>query len=788
MVLTFVKRPISPLHLEAAPVLPQDIICPGSEDEDSSDEYRDKRRLRVEAQGKQYLEGRPLLIQTASLKGPLHLGWKNPWAKECRGIGFNDIRRYPKASPASDEKPGMQKETLGVLDTAKSRRINGPGYQPSNVSTGDDPKSSALLRTGYEVPPAKRRRQQERSESGGYPLAAERAAVATERNNAQIDNFWLKRNKNIAQPRFQGRRMSPTPTPVTKDRTRTPTVPPSPRKPHSTLAFPQISPGIQKQNEPSNVKENHLFPPQESSPWRTKAPSVPSRLAPYASGVIIDSKSNATLFATAAPKVPNPAPHVVPPSTNVPEFSYRYAKRASTSSSGRSAHFQEALENIPDRAPSTSLSSSDSSAFAEPIGAAPAKTAAGSFASPHSSSINVDKPETIRVDGRAKTKRLSFTASGKVKVAGSCPDLSLSAAGCPIRSEEARRQDPSFGHQREVAATSKPSTVSSDRVLTNGNLPEAQIVPDAPPQLAQGPSGRSTDLLETDRQSPKLANLDEGDSYINLSTQAAVSKAKRSFQDGILVPLRNAPGSAKIEDIRVQARKNIDPDTTPVGNGRQPVPTANRRPAAPDIEDEEPMSTQAMFDAMSPYAITTIKKRPTALKKGAGFTPSPTAAKPPTPAPAMSPISPTAGPFRKQSLSMSTSPSPSPPKPSPPIPLSYPNVASKPPSTLTSFSILPNGTLTETNVYQQDGQLRDEDWDMSLPLDPFVEANGVSNARANGHHGSWDLTDAIEEAGSFLGQWDVEAEARREGGRSGQQSISTQSGVRGILATGKGRN
>ena len=59
---------------------------------------------------------------------------------------------------------------------------------------------------------------------------------------------------------------------------------------------------------------------------------------------------------------------------------------------------------------------------------------------------------------------------------------------------------------------------------------------------------------------------------------------------------------------------------------------------------------------------------------------------------------------------------------------------------LPSFSIAPNGTLTE--VYQQDGQQQPAQ---------YVESE------------NWDLDAAIEEAGTFLGSWDVEAEARKEG-------------------------
>lgn len=67
-------------------------------------------------------------------------------------------------------------------------------------------------------------------------------------------------------------------------------------------------------------------------------------------------------------------------------------------------------------------------------------------------------------------------------------------------------------------------------------------------------------------------------------------------------------------------------------------------------------------------------------------------------------------------------------------------------------------------MYQQDGQQQQNDipdYDISLPIDPFGFDD--PGAQAQGQSSIWDLNAAIEEAGSFLGEWDVEAEARKEG-------------------------
>ncbi|KAI5923738.1 hypothetical protein F4810DRAFT_191222 [Camillea tinctor] len=66
----------------AAPIPsnPDDIICPGSDDE-LDHAAKVSKRLRYEEQGLRYLQGKPLRILSASLRGPFESssGWQNPW-------------------------------------------------------------------------------------------------------------------------------------------------------------------------------------------------------------------------------------------------------------------------------------------------------------------------------------------------------------------------------------------------------------------------------------------------------------------------------------------------------------------------------------------------------------------------------------------------------------------------------------------------------------------------------------------------------------------------------------
>ena len=65
------------------PLGEEEILYRGSSEDEDSD-HRQKKRRRREEMGKNYLNGVTLRIDTASLRGPFHNGWRNPWAKPSR--------------------------------------------------------------------------------------------------------------------------------------------------------------------------------------------------------------------------------------------------------------------------------------------------------------------------------------------------------------------------------------------------------------------------------------------------------------------------------------------------------------------------------------------------------------------------------------------------------------------------------------------------------------------------------------------------------------------------------
>lgn len=823
----FQPRPTSPLNFEPLSHIPEDVLCPGSDDE-TLEGHRDKRR-RVEALGTQYLQGRGLMILSAGSRGPFEYGWENPWASKRPRKRTNGLRDIP-VEPREAADISLEKSFNGLRASVPVGEAGGNTI--CRVKSAPLAACRGVRKRPAEQDPVQERRGQEFGESTNELNIPDHGEVTargpTNLSNvpmtadqdipAQIDDLqlispkgWLK---TVLKGRFREESESPssTPTPAPKSRDRTPrehsipakpqptttNMPRSPepieqpvqnttsyssftpinrRRPPQTLQSPAVGrkdvpAGLQ--NAPKNAQVNtqainsvvremtlteadgltrqgyeeakHL---SQEAVKRAKADNdahlEARKLSQEAATRAYHTSNNNTprgsqFEITEAPppevgKALAGSPHEVPPSTSLPGFEYRLAKRPSSASSRGSSSFSEQLEaakaDVKAKRPVSSTKTT--SRFAEEMQVAKVKA----------------KVQAIR--------RLSFTASGRLKSPRSRrssqeqqDSLTRRQQESPLRRMESSHGEVSSDEGAYASATSKLPSVNEDTSKSEA-LPEAQVV-----AVDHGrfkvPSGPSTELLETDKHSLKFPSIDEGDSYMNLSTQAAIAKAQRSFQNDVLSPFKNSPQRHRPDlEVSPTAYK------TPIAAFPLSLTTTTAKRASEqglmDGDDEDPISTQAMIDAMSPFAVTTVKKK-TSLTRRDSFARSAVT----------SPASPTANLFRRKSPSMSTSvsPSPSPIRCTSPPPPSLPISLRKGPSSLTSFSIAPNGTLTE--VYQHDGQQQH-----------FNEEDG------------WNLEDALEEAGSFLGTWEVEAEARKVGS-VGKGGSSRMSGARGILSSGKARD
>jgi len=229
-----------------------------------------------------------------------------------------------------------------------------------------------------------------------------------------------------------------------------------------------------------------------------------------------------------------------------------------------------------------------------------------------------NEPLTPKAAQVPPKRRLSFTPGGNLKrgvevrvPAVSLEDLqplSFSQAGVQILH--------AASSPKQSTPSSKPKSVGQGKPTSVGEvdvLPEAQ----APALPAQLPSGPSTNLLETDKQSLKFISTEDDDSVDHFNTQAELAKAQQSFQRDLQSPIKypTFPASNEVAHPEFSGgdpAEEIISLVTP-----RPALRSEKDPYAggpyPDSDNQEPLSTQAMADAMSPFAISTVKKPGTFL-------------------------------------------------------------------------------------------------------------------------------------------------------------------------------
>ena len=798
----FAQRSVSPLDGEPIVVPPEDILYPAS-DNDYSLEWRRNKRRRIEAQGQRYLEGKPLFIMAAGMRGPFEAEWVNPYKHKKRtGILRISDKQEIIDLTQPDAPPGPRPDLRSVrLPRDNVRDVNQPSGAHTRESVVSDlgPRQSSLLAV------AERRAK-------CTDLAAKPQQKGGTRPNKTMlpsqPRTWLKTDAALLSGGARPVSNSPSPTPTVRqsEPIATPAISSTP----TTSRVAGLAQEMTKETPPPEpvygpeavlsgfTPINMPTPTAKSSKRLSNDPDLRPAFRPSKDNPLVEvrpelvlgtkyvyreaSSAETNKRARHGYNRANTFPHEAKLSAQ-DEEGYREARRLAQQGALQASQRAFELESIQaERSESSSAemvkstqkegtisneqdnltAARDKKKLLKTPRHVPPSGDLSSFKYKIARKIPIvdDAAEPSRFARQLKAakaksearlmKHLSFTSSGGVRSFGS--RSTSRASSTETRRPRFSQQDRTSHPESDRVRSSLSQTETSTHTDGAGQKEPSDVLPEGPEaqavQAPIGPSGPSTDVLETDKQSLKFVSTDEGegDSYMNLSTQAALLKAQQGFEDTIISPVHNQTllKEAQLSPTMDKSLKaNVPVVPLSMGPG-----TTEHQPITPL---QAALSTQAIMDGISPFAITTIKKqgpspvKPANLHKRASFAASPLP----------SPIH-TFGTTR-QSLSMSTSPeipSPTPirsspkrtPATKPPPVLSKASTgASKRPSTATStaFSIAPDGTSTE--VYQQDGQQQ---------YDPFM---GIDS--------EWNLDEALEQAGSFLETLDVDAEARKGGTR-----------------------
>lgn len=551
--------------------------------EDVPSEYKNSqeqaaKRQRVEKIAAQYIKGRLPTIMTASLRGPFNDGWKNPWAKAKKAK--RRISNKENSISSDRNAVGGKAGTRKNKPTEARRRTRSAGRKALEEQAVASPETSRAVHSHVEqyeeshtldvieVPPATAP-SPDHDTSG----ATEFFSVDTERCARQqsplTDPFWLRRPESQRRVDVRtsirgGTDLSPTHTRGTRAQ--------ADRRKMPLLAVPKFPVGIRlstsKTAAPENINSSASAsmvissPAQAIGPGPTilqQTPSLPSEIQP------------AQIHSAAGP---------------MPTLTPMTAQKLPLADHPHRGLTREAIQRSAERlvdVHSASQSSNSQSNRTERVGlddaAAPKQSENGHPAPP--------MPDSSTGFVYKKVGGTKWNISNAPRSKPRAVNFNSSPAG------------------KDIAVTSKPSSQKSDTAgeKTPGGQPTT--VKDGRP--SEKPTSKSQPDALVQEQESLLSNTSSRQSA--MSTQAAMLLAQLEFQESTCPTSSHEtrrPWSQPEEATPRQILPELSPAITPLSVFRRKLEQPN--PLASVLRGP-PLSTQDLFDAASPFAFSTAKKK-----------------------------------------------------------------------------------------------------------------------------------------------------------------------------------
>jgi hypothetical protein len=542
------------------------------------------KRQRIEKIAAQYLQGKVPVILSAGLRGPFDNGWKNPWTvvkkpkrkssdKDSRessyrtGVGARaGARRSRPAEVKRRTRSGNRKalEEHAVASPETSRAVdNGLGsFQESH--TPDD----------IEVPAATAPSQDQHDTSG----ATKFFSVGTERcvkSRSPLTNpFWLRRPES--RDRFDITKSASATTDISPTRTKS-TVPPPDRRRTLQLAVPKVPVGLSapatKAASPHDIRSSASASMVISSPVkpttpiekrtarrpearRTKPISTPAKTPHLPSGTqLAQAPSAAVLMPTMSPATA----HTTSPidsASQPPTLVIRGSQQASQNSQPKQVRTGEGHAEVRTKRPMQD-------------GVAPP--------APNSSTGFVYK--------KVGATKWSFSNAPRSK-----------PRAVNFSSSPANKKD---------APTSKPNSQNMNTVVEEEAPEAAAVVVEKAPQ----PDERLGSQADAVQQQQSLES-NQSSRHSDMSTQAAMLRAQLEFQESTFPSSMLGtprPWSQSQEDTPRPMLPEPSPAITPLSMFRPQLEPADYLTS---VLRGPPISTQDLFAAASPFAFSTVKKKP----------------------------------------------------------------------------------------------------------------------------------------------------------------------------------
>lgn len=621
-------RPVSPFSLETHEPSADDIAgdeLPASDDELSEAE-RAAKRQRIEKLAESYLKGQPLFILSASLKGPFDQGWGNPWKKDRKAIAN---RRANKRGKRSVQPPGRvvqetdlrhpkYREDLAVAASSPTavtnRAVQSPIPPVTNFSSPVTPRS-AQKRPLHTATYDEQNRATPRSIKKPKDIASWRTTDHSFAPNGPAD--WLKKDRKRLNFTQIEPPSSPTPKIASRqadNKARLGALRTMEVRLPAAASYRRISitPAVDEKTiaaEPMDISPegSRVAAPTEQYP----EPIVEKALASgppamHKSSPIVDSHVPSSF-------------RVISSTSQLPRFEYRRWHQDNDSpESGKQSPVKDS-SNVSD--PSVEKDATMESAAEEveqdlpfegtmhEVQAAPAADSienAPVISAEDDTFAPIDPP--VASDVPAVTERMDEPVVE--------PDVPEERSQPP---EQLPDDDPKKATDSELVQASKDLRFADEAGVstcieeedqlhteqnTCENLPSAQHVPVPPGVSDRIPSLHSTAMPRTNADQNT-----EDSSDTQLSTQAALLLAQRSFQEDLDSPEPEFIHPAEPDDtVLGPAEESILAQETPYNDPHASENVVNPFLRRLSKDRIQAMSTQCIIDATTPYTFSTEKK------------------------------------------------------------------------------------------------------------------------------------------------------------------------------------
>jgi len=548
------------LDFDAFHVDPEDTIEePPAEYEDPA--HRTAKRRRIEAIASRYLRGRPPLIITAALRGPFDNGWKNPWTKpivEKRSVsGKNN-------AVAGTRNANSKKVAAGRNNTTKRRSSsrltggNGKDVVEDVAPQMASPETSRAARDDLdhrehddsldeiEVPPATAPLPDDDDATGTAEPFSTNTNNCIQHRSPMTNPFWLRRPESARVDMRKAANRN-TDTSPTRFRSRNST----------------------SQTQTQTLSELRLSLPKAPIQARKSAPETSAQeewRSSASASMVISSPAkvaDANAWAQAAPTASPPRSQRTIPIITSSMGSQGGPKRQDV---------QQSAERLGRQTPELSSEGQPRRSSRRSTQNAPTPTDAQH--GPVTSPLPASSTGKVRRKTKLKPRAVNFDSSPE-KV----PSAKKSCAEGGVIHEEAEDElqvDPTEAIVVDVQAS--PQVEGDASVIQNENS-----------ELHTSRSSRDSDW----------------------STQAAMMRAQLEFQQSTFPMMSPEVLQLDSQTLLLDTPRPILAAASAAVTPLSAFTVQRDEPLAPEtILQAPPISTQDLFGAASPFAFSTVKKKP----------------------------------------------------------------------------------------------------------------------------------------------------------------------------------